>query len=212
MDHRKRQDERRFKDGGDVFAHARLINHQLKSGAIKQRHVALGAFLGHKACKLVYCDNVVPNGIIWRSRIIPNIEINEWINGLNTWGFLIVYRAAIGLIRLVLKEGIKSKNVRVCLEKGIKILGDFVNDPTSKQIFNVKRFYIETTYLNIDWSYGEKTREYNIGRAVSFIARAMSKAQGCTQYLIQIAIQYDDNKIKQAIRAELYPFLFGEYA
>lgn len=209
-DKKYRISERDYCQGpGDAYAHAKLLRLVLAAENIHARSIILGAYLGHPACKILFCDEVKPKGVIYRDRLIKNVEINDLIDGLNVWGFAITYRAALGISKLINSQ-LQNKNNKVSgnTDKLIKKLGEFINDPDdNSKLQSLNRQIIGRRF----WMGRYSSRQENLQSCLGLMVGQILRGRSCIGPIKSAASFYDDDLIKKAIRNEVYPFILGEY-
>jgi len=202
-------------DPGDIQIHARLLSSAIRAGFLNFPHALLCAFLDHPAARLVLINEAKKDGVIFKGKKIPNIEIIHLIGNIPQWGEEAARRAALAIANLCvthLKYAGQTGSFYTLAERGIEAAECIIkrNGPDDK---------LWTIIRNIRNIQSERNQQ---------IFSRREKISICERMIVNFLIDcvttgshigllkastawFDDDKLKVAVRAELYPWALGEF-
>ena len=204
MDSRGRDLERKWRATGDINIHSALLGHLLRIGLFDEKRLICAAYLGHPAAKLVVPEFVKPAGIVFDGFLMKNEDIRDYIYWLKKFGKKITHRAALGILRMAANNMLHNQLSKI-LEKTIVVVENNTED-SRKALRGVLNNLPNNFQLG-----GWNSRQSNLYRDGRRIAYAISQNNIAVNEMKSISIWFKDDKIKTAIKNEVYPFLLGEY-
>lgn len=200
MDRRLRQTERIYKEAPTAENQAQWMKELVRSGLLDEEKILRAAYLRHKPSMI--CGRglgfVKPAGVIYNETLIVNRENIPLCRGLKHFDIYFSLRAAIGVLRLILRE---LKEPTASMRRALEAV--------EERVLNNRTILMERIYTRtIIRRYG---RRINLQNSFWNIARRIQIERCTGPSLLAVSVFLNDLEFVEALQEETLSWLLGEY-